>query len=131
MNKLKLNIVDKGNSLEEPEYYLDLIIDGEIFLKEIDEDFNVVYFDALKKSLNKGGLYLIFTCSCGVADCGGWDYIKVEHNSSKIIWDFNYEKNYHFEFNLENYKSEIEKIESQLKQKELKLEPKFVVKSTI
>jgi hypothetical protein len=34
-------------------------------------------FNELGKSIKEGGKYLIFTCACGIADDGGWDYIDV------------------------------------------------------
>ncbi len=106
------------------EYYVDLFIDENDFLAEIDDkDLNVVYFHALQDSANKEGKHLIFTCSCGVADCGGWDYVQVTHKDDKIIWQFKYNKNYYFEFEKENYIKEIKK----LAYKSSTFEPKLVV----
>jgi hypothetical protein len=108
MNSFKLNIKNDGNP-GVPEYYIKLKVDGDEFLKQIDEDFNVVFFEELVESGQDSGKFLIFTCSCGSVDFGGCDYVKVSHESDKIIWDFNYEKAFHFEFNIDSYKKEIEK----------------------
>lgn len=122
MNAFELSIKNDGNP-GVPEYYLLLKIDGEEFLKEIDEDFNVVYFNDLKESSKGPGQFLIFTCSCGIADCGGWDYVTVRHENGKVIWDFQYEQDFHFEFASDQYAEEIAKITDEVADKALVLEP--------
>ncbi|MFT5819106.1 MAG: hypothetical protein ACI8ZM_000328 [Crocinitomix sp.] len=124
MNSFELAIKDDGHP-GKSEYYLNLKIDGEEFLKKIDEDFNVVFFGALKKSVEQSGQYLIFTCSCGIADCGGWDYVKVIHQTGKITWDFSYGQEFHFEFPIDHYRGEIARIE--IENRELTLEPLNVI----
>ena len=126
MNSFELDIKDNRNPVN-PEYYLHLKIDGDDFLKQIDEEFNAVVFKALQKSTVHSGQYLIFTCWCGVADCGGWDYVKVTHESEKITWDFYYEQNFHFEFPIDHYKAEIARIEFERGNRELTLEPNNVI----
>jgi len=119
-NKFKLDIVNKNK-----EFNLRIKVDNIDFLSEIDVD-NVLFFEELIKSSESSGKYLLFTCSCGVADCSGWDYIKIMHNSENIIWDFEHENLFHFEFNKEEYNSEINRIKKELKAKKIILEPTFV-----
>ncbi len=107
-----------------PEYYVDLFIDENDFLEILDKGMSVIYFQALQNSANKEGKHLIFTCSCGVADCGGWDYVQVTHKDNKIIWQFEYGKDYYFEFEKENYIKEIKRLAYQSST----FEPSLIVK---
>ncbi len=91
-------------------YYVDLFIDENDFLEKLDKGMSVINFKALQNSITKEGKHLIFTCSCGVADCGGWDYVQVTHKDNKIIWQFKYGKDYYFEFEKENYIKEIKRL---------------------
>ena len=54
--------------------YLQLLID-DIDIRLFDEfdDFLIVYSE-LYASAQNSGKFLIFTCACGVADDGGWDW---------------------------------------------------------
>ena len=64
--------------------YLQLLID-DIDIRLFDEfdDFLIVYSE-LYASAQNSGKFLIFTCACGVADDGGWDYVNVTHKKSSI-----------------------------------------------
>ncbi len=125
MNTIKLDI---QQNTKDNKYYVRLKIDGNEFLEPIDKELDVIFFQALRDSICKSDKYLIFTCWCGVADCGGWDYVNITHQLKNIVWDFIYnEKPFHFEFSLEQYKKEIQKIESQMVNETLVLEPKFII----
>ncbi len=124
MNVLELDIKNIEN-----EYWLELSIDSTEFLKNIDPESNAVSFEELVNSLNGNGEYLIFTCSCGVADCGGWQEVKVSHHDQKIKWEFEYaQQHYMFEFVNSFYKGEIERMRFEIDRKGIQLEPKFIIK---
>ena len=62
---------------------LEIIINGEKPYGYSD----MVDLDELLKSLNTEGAYFIFSCICGVPECGGWyKGIKVEHQDNRIKW---------------------------------------------
>ena len=92
--------------------YLQLLID-DIDIRILDDFDNVlVVYPELYASTQNSGDYLIFTCACGIADDGGWDYVNVVHNDNTIKWSFlRGEKKYNFQFSRENYIKEIDKIE--------------------
>lgn len=127
MNILELDIKEEfyGN---EKEFRLNLKIDGKEFLKCIDSDLNAAIFEELEDSLNEDNDYLIFTCSCGVADCGGWEKIQVKHVMGKTIWTFEYsDEKYYFEFDSQFYKREIERMRFKLDKTKLKLQPEYII----
>ena len=92
--------------------YLQLLID-DIDIRSLDDFDNVlVVYPELYASTQNSGDYLIFTCACGIADDGGWDYVNVVHNDNTIKWSFlRGGKKYNFQFSRENYIKEIDKIE--------------------
>ena len=120
MNNIKINLINlestdcvifdniKFNNCS----YLQLLIDDiDIRLFDDFDDFLIVYSE-LYASAQNSGKFLIFTCACGVADDGGWDYVNVTHKESSIEWRFFREKSYFFEFSKENYIKEIYEIKS-------------------
>ncbi|MBA3683362.1 MAG: hypothetical protein H0W73_19685 [Bacteroidetes bacterium] len=123
MNTLSLDIGTEADS-EKPT--LLLYIDGNEFREILLDNSNAVFFYNLVESLNGTGEYLIFTCVCGVADCGGWDKVKVTHNDNKIIWVFSFnEKQHIFIFSLDIYKNEIYKMQERIDTKKTILQPQF------
>jgi len=127
MNILELDTKVELNGTEK-EFWLNLKIDGEEFLKRIDSDLNAAIFDELENSLNGDNHYLIFTCACGIADCGGWEKTHVKHLMGKTIWTFEYcDEKYNFEFDSQFYKGEIERMRFELNKNKLKLKPDFIM----
>lgn len=127
MNLLELEIKeDIESSLND--FWLKLNIDGSEFLDRFDTSINAVFFEELVNSLQGNGAYLIFTCSCGIADCGGWDKIDVKHVEDKVLWKFDY-ANQHFQFEFDQlyYKGEIERMQFELNLQKTVLEPKYVI----
>tara|TARA_B100000674_G_C37826030_1_gene908138 strand:- start:44 stop:463 length:420 start_codon:yes stop_codon:yes gene_type:complete len=123
-----LNTLELDIKTEDKENYLVVKIDGEDFLNKIAPDnTQASFFPALLESSNKNGDFLIFTCSCGIADCGGWELIKVKHNNQETTWTFNYEKDFQFSFDTEMYKGEIKRLEFELKNKNITLQPEHVI----
>lgn len=124
MNRLRLDI---GLDTEKDQTLL-VFIDEVEFRTLIGDELNAAFFEELENSLKGSGNYLIFTCNCGIADCGGWDYTKVIHTDETISWSFNYGKrNFTFQFKKGNYEKEINKIKQRLKIEGVKLSPEFVV----
>ena len=114
MNILELDIKEEFNG-EEKEFWLNLKIDGEEFLKRIDNDLNAAVFEELENSLKGDEDYLIFTCSCGIADCGGWEKVNVKHQDGKTIWFFEYKNvKYSFEFDTQFYQGEITRMKFEM-----------------
>ena len=127
MNLLELGIKEELNG-NEKEFWLNLKIDGEEFLKRIDSDLNAAIFEELENSLNGDNEYLIFTCACGIADCGGWKKTYVKHLLEKTTWTFEYnDVKYNFEFDPQFYKGEIERMRFELNKSKLKLKPEFII----
>ena len=88
--------------------YITVEIDGIDFLKSSNDlKESIVYSQALYESAKTPGKHLIFTCECGIADCGGWDYVDVRHTNNTISWNFSYDQNYSFTFEKASYVEEI------------------------
>lgn len=122
MNILKLDI---GHSYTDPT--LLLYIDGTEFQRIILDNDSAAFFPNLVDSAKESGDYLILTCVCGVADCGGWEKISVVHKNNIILWTFLYDdKKYVFQFDKKNYENEIHKIQTRLNKEKLTLHPPFL-----
>ncbi len=123
MNKLTLDIWAETDSNDPT---LLLFIDGTEFRRIIIDNSNSAVFYNLADSLQDTGDYLIFTCVCGVADCGGWDKVHVVHANNKVKWTFNFNsKQYVFTFPIDNYKDEIYKIQQRIDLEKIILQPQF------
>lgn len=68
---------------------------------------SLVVFSELERSLSGSGRYLIFTCACGVADDGGWDYVNVSHYDSTIGWSFSRDQDYSLVFQKDLYRASV------------------------
>lgn len=127
MNILELDIKEEFNG-EEKEFWLNLKIDGEEFLKRIDNDLNAAVFEELENSIKGDEDYLIFTCSCGIADCGGWEKVNVRHHDGKTIWFFEYKNvKYSFEFDTQFYQGEIARMKFEMNLSKFKFKPEFII----
>lgn len=127
INAIELNI-EESIKIERKGFWLFLKIDKDSFFNLEEEKPNTIVFEELEKSLRGNGEYLIFTCSCGIADCGGWDKLKVEHKTDIISWSFNFnDKEYYYEFSSELYQKEIKKIREEIDNFNIKLEPQFII----
>lgn len=124
MNNLRLDI---GNESDYNELTLLLFINEVEFRKIILDNSNAAFFPELENSSRGSGDYLIFTCSCGVADCGGWDKVKVTHQNDTIEWIFQFNNfTYNFMFRKNNYEYEIHKLRNQLADLNIVLSPQFI-----
>ena len=68
---------------------------------------SLAVFSELERSSTGSGRYLIFTCACGVADDGGWEYVNVVHHESTITWRFSRGQEYSFMFQKSLYRETI------------------------
>ena len=94
--------------------YIDILIDG--INPRSFEDFEdmLIVFPELERSAVKEGKYLIFTCACGVADDGGWDYVNVKRYDDCIEWALTRNKEYRYKFDRIQYLSEVEKANREI-----------------
>jgi hypothetical protein len=75
---------------------------------------SLVVFSELERSLSGSGRYLIFTCACGVADDGGWDYVNVSHHGPTIGWSFSRDQDYSFVFQKDLYRASVRHCADQI-----------------
>ena len=123
MNKITLDV---GTEEGSDDLTLLLFIDGTEFRRIILDNSNAAVFYNLADSLQGTGAYLIFTCVCGVADCGGWDKVHVVHNDNNVTWTFSFNGKQHvFRFFIDNYKDEIFKMQQRLDSEKIILQPQF------
>ena len=59
----------------------------------------------LLRSKDKNDIFYIFTCSCGIPECGGIDPIIVKHRNGTTFWTF---KKSNLEFDQEEYRINID-----------------------
>jgi hypothetical protein len=88
--------------------FVQIRVDGEELLGREDFRGSCVYFPELEKSALASGLFLIFTCACGIADDAGWTEVKVAHGAGTVSWTLEREGQHHFVFALSQYREEIE-----------------------
>ncbi|MES2571546.1 MAG: hypothetical protein V4710_16015 [Verrucomicrobiota bacterium] len=90
---------------------------------------SLAVFSELERSLAGSGLYLLFSCACGMADDGGWDYVRVTHAESTITWSFHRDRAYLFRFKKDLYRMAIAECAKQidLLDPEMPVEPAFIV----
>jgi len=70
----------------------------------------------LEKSIYSSGVYLIFTDVSGIADDGGWDYIRVTHKNNLVYWKVWFNNGWvELVFELTVYQKELIAIMNQLK----------------
>ncbi len=108
--------------------YIKLFIDN-VDMRTLEEfDDMLIVFSELQKSTEINGKFLIFTCACGIADDGGWEYVDVTHSNDTIEWSFYRNKKYHFNFNRQDYLSEFDSLNLKIKDiKDYHLIPRNVV----
>lgn len=119
MNTIELEIKEE----EEGEFWLKLFVDSKRVLSG-----EAIVLEELVESKKDTGKYLIFTCTCGVADCGGWDKVHVKHMDESINWNFKYrEILYSYEFTKTYYKGEIARISFEISQNKIEVQPKYII----
>lgn len=80
----------------------------------VDQDGLLVPSE-LKKSINSSGNYLIFTDVSGIADGGGWDFVKVTHANNLVHWKVWFNDDLvELAFDLTTYQKELTDIMNQL-----------------
>jgi hypothetical protein len=87
---------------------LEITINGQKPYSESD----IVDCDSLLNSLELDGEYFIFSCSCGIPECGGWiEGIKVANKGNTIEWiDCDNDKTWYFDkISIEEYIKAIKK----------------------
>ncbi|MCY1045336.1 hypothetical protein OV208_28730 [Corallococcus sp. bb12-1] len=108
--------------------FVRIAIDGEALHDRPRFSDAWVVFEELEKSAVASGRYLIFTCSCGIAEDGGWEGVEVEVGTSTITWRLEAEgEPFHFVFERGLYVSEIEALRKCLAQEALPLQPQAVI----
>ena len=136
INELKLNLKyidadDKilfDNILFSDCVYVDIVIDDHDLRDDPNFSDMLVVFSELLKSAEETGAFLIFTCACGIADDGGWGYVKVMHSKEHIKWDFTTDRSYGFIFNKALYVEQIKNIQYRLSSlKGERLIPKSII----
>ena len=109
MNELNIKLIQTPKGCVKK--YITVEIDGVDFLDSAEElSDSIVYFKDLHESSTQEGKFLIFNCECGVADCGGWDLVEINHTESTVSWTFDYVQHYEFIFEKSAYQKEIEKF---------------------
>ncbi len=94
--------------------FIEVMIDGELIKDTKAFEDGEIFWPELKRSIEKSGNYLIFTCICGVAEDAGWEEINVIHKDNTIIWEFERNSDFQFRFDKEDYIKEVNLCESLL-----------------
>lgn len=111
--------------------FIQVLVDGKNLIKE-DPNFesSLLVFNELIKSSKETGKYLLFTSTNGVADAGGWDLIRVDHNSENIMWTIERdEQSLIFNFDKDDFIQQVRKLINKVETLDSKytLEPSFVL----
>jgi ankyrin repeat protein len=86
MNELRVRCLP-GLEPDNP-WTIRISVDGQ----PLDEELASATIDAeaLYRSSQVSGAYEIFTCSCGIAQCGGWRPVDVHHDVGVVTWHLQY-----------------------------------------
>lgn len=85
-------------------------------LKLFVDQGGLVVPSELEKSIYSSGDYLIFTDVSGIADDGGWDYVKVIHMNNLVHWEVWFNNDLvELTFDLSKFQKELTEIMNQLK----------------
>ncbi|WNG39965.1 hypothetical protein F0U61_44505 [Archangium violaceum] len=119
---------ERGGSVFKGVSFVKVVIDGQE-LEEMDAfRDSLVYFDELARSAESSGRYLIFTCTCGIAEDGGWEGVNVDVTESTVSWELEVgAERLRFTFDHREYVSEIESVKAALGSSPLPLEPRAVI----
>lgn len=105
------------------------LIDGDT-LAEINPELDgvLIVFEELQASTQASGCYLIFTCACGVVECGGWDGIDVATKGAMIHWrSFMGVKSFEYSFSRDQYITEVNSARDALMESSKPVIPQDVV----
>ena len=110
MDHIRLELAVKAVQMKQKfwmEGELEIYINGE----KPYSDSDVVEYDQFLESLENDGEYFIFSCACGIPECGGWsEKLKVTHKKDGVHWqDPNLEK--HWVFDVEKIKTDLKAIQ--------------------
>lgn len=107
--------------------FIKLIVDGIDLIRETEDRKGVIVWDELKKTHDNSGDFLILTCVCGIADDAGFNLITVDRNDGMIRWTFNDDTDIVWEFDKTNYELKLSKLNAQIENLTVKLEPTNVI----
>ena len=137
MNKLKLDLdiltgkdwVEYENITYSNCAFIRLIVDGNNLITQTKDRKGIIVWDELKKTTNESGRFLILTCLCGIADDAGFDLVDVERKENSVLWRFNDESNWNWEFPKDEYDQEISRLEKEVNKLDINipLEPDTVI----
>lgn len=91
--------------------FIEINIDGDSISALKDFEDGTVFWPELKKSSEKSGSYLIFTCICGIAEDAGWEEVQVTHSESAITWEMDRRS---YVFDKSDYISQVYRCEKLL-----------------
>lgn len=117
MNKLDLSVkVVQGRDSIEINH---IAFENSAFIWPTDKSDLKLFVDQgalLVPSEYTSGFYLIFTDVSGIADDGGWDYIKVTHKNNLVYWEVWFNNGWvELVFDLTVYQKELFETMNQLK----------------
>jgi hypothetical protein len=105
-----------------------MLIDGDDVFECPGFEDAMVFYPELLASIEGSGKYLIFTCSCGIAEDGGWEGVVVRHVGQIVSWSFDVGgRRVDYSFDAENYRNEIFSIQLPISRTHLTLEPSRVI----
>jgi len=101
--------------------FINILIDGTSINEMKEFEDGTVYWPELKKSTEKNGNYLIFTCVCGIAEDAGWEEINVVHSEKMVTWIFERNGENRYQFDKDDYLNKIQRCEKLLNLSEFPL----------
>lgn len=93
-----------------------------------DFDGNLLVFDELEASRHASGRYFIFTCPCGIAECGGGEGVEVTVEAATVRWTLSAgDTVLDYVFARDQYETEIDRARAALLAGGLPAAPAYVV----
>lgn len=109
-----------------------LIIDEQPYDTVLGLDGTLLVWEELRKTSqnHRNGMYLLFTCACGIAEDAGCEGVFVRYKDDLVSWLFKANDEYiSWDFNLSDYLNQITKIQTEINvlDKNIKIEPTEVI----
>ncbi len=126
LNTIYIELVVTASQQSQQDIYMHGYIEIRVHAEKPYEENDIVDYNVLKDSLKQDGTYFIFTCSCGIPECGGRiKGIQVKSKNGIVEWvDLDFNKTWRFEKKhmlkqLETVKKEARDYKAFFKKKEI------------
>ncbi|MCH2195255.1 hypothetical protein [Kordia sp.] len=126
LDTIYIELLVQACQIEAKNIWMQGSLEVRIGSKKPYEGSDIIMADLFMESMKREGTYFIFSCSCGIRECGGCDQgIEVKHEKNVIVWNMlDHNKTYRFdrkriEADIEEAIQEVKNYKAYFKKKEI------------